>query len=115
MHPSLNLQELQIKSIQYRKTVLSIIKHARAGHTGGSLSSIDILNVLYNRILRLSPATFRDLDRDRFVQSKGHSVEALYTVLADCGASDYRSHGVSRPIGASSLKVRSVRIWRARV
>src|SRR5260221_6147108 len=85
MDPSLNLQELQLKSIQYRKTVLSIIKRGGAGHTGGSLSSIDILNVLYNRILRLSPATFRDLDRDRFVQSKGHSVEALYTVLADRG------------------------------
>src|SRR5258708_8662314 len=83
MGPSLNLQELQLKSIQYRKTVLSIIKHGGAGHTGGSLSSIDILNVLYNRILRLSQATFRDPDRDRFVQSKGHSVEALYTVLAN--------------------------------
>jgi len=85
MDPPLNIQELQLKSIQYRKTVLSIIKHGGAGHTGGSLSSIDILNVLYNRILRLSPATFRDPDRDRFVQSKGHSVEALYTVLADRG------------------------------
>jgi Transketolase, N-terminal subunit len=35
--------------------------------------------------LRLSPATFQDANRDRFVQSKGHSVEALYTVLADRG------------------------------
>ena len=85
MDPSLNLQQLKLKSIQYRKTVLSIIKHGGAGHTGGSLSNIDILNVLYNRILRLSPATFRDLNRDRLVQSKGHSVEALYTVLADRG------------------------------
>jgi transketolase len=80
-----NLQQLSLKSIQYRKTVLSIIKHGGAGHTGGSLSSIDILNVLYNRILRLSPNTFQDPNRDRFVQSKGHSVEALYTVLADRG------------------------------
>lgn len=85
MDPSLNLQQLKLKSLQYRKTVLSIIKQGGAGHTGGSLSSIDILNVLYNRILRLSPVTFRDPNRDRFVQSKGHSVEALYTVLADRG------------------------------
>jgi transketolase len=81
----LSCQQLLRKSIQYRKTVLSIIKRGGAGHTGGSLSSVDILNVLYNRILRLSPATFDSLDRDRFVQSKGHSVEALYTVLADRG------------------------------
>ncbi len=83
MEPPKTVQQLKLKSLQYRKTVLSIIKHGGAGHTGGSLSSIDILNVLYNRILRLSPATFQDPNHDRFVQSKGHSVEALYTVLAD--------------------------------
>jgi transketolase len=85
MDPSLTVLQLMRKSIQYRKTVLSIIKHGGAGHTGGSLSSIDILNTLYNRVLRLSPPTFQDPNRDRFVQSKGHSVEALYTVLADRG------------------------------
>jgi transketolase len=85
MDPALTVQQLKRKSLQYRKTVLSIIKQGGAGHTGGSLSSIDILNTLYNRILRLSPATFQDPNRDRFVQSKGHSVEALYTVLADRG------------------------------
>ncbi len=77
--------ELRRKSIAYRKTLLTIIKQAGAGHTGGSLSCIDILNVLYNRVLRVSPATFADPDRDRYIQSKGHSVEALYTVLADRG------------------------------
>ena len=46
---------------------------------------MDILNVLYNRILRVSPATFTDPKRDRYIQSKGHSVEALFVVLADCG------------------------------
>jgi transketolase len=85
MDLALTVQQLKRKSLQYRKTVLSIIKQGGAGHTGGSLSSIDILNTLYNRILRLSPATFQDPNRDRFVQSKGHSVEALYTVLADRG------------------------------
>ena len=59
--------------------------HAGAGHTGGSLSCVDILNVLYNRVLRVSPETFGDPNRDRYIQSKGHSVEALYVVLADRG------------------------------
>ena len=75
--------ELKLKSIEYRKTILRIIKLARAGHTGGDLSSIDILNVLYNNILNVSPATFTDPNRDRYVHSKGHCAEALYTVLAD--------------------------------
>lgn len=98
--------ELQIKSIQYRKKLLRYIKRAGAGHTGGDLSCIDILNVLYNRVLNVSPATFDDPGRDRYIQSKGHSVEALYVVLADKGLfpeSDleticrYGSHYVGHP------------------
>ena len=77
--------ELKTKSAEYRKTILRIIKQARAGHTGGDLSSIDILNVLYNHVLKVSPQTFTDPNHDRYVQSKGHCVEALYTVLADRG------------------------------
>jgi transketolase len=77
--------ELALKSLLYRRKMLQIIKHAGAGHTGGGLSCIDVLNVLYNRILNVSPATFHDPRRDRYVQSKGHCVEALYVVLADRG------------------------------
>ena len=78
-------KELQLKSVHLRKNTLKAIYEAGAGHTGGSLSCLDILNVLYNRVLRVSPETFSDPNRDRYVQSKGHSVEALYTVLADRG------------------------------
>lgn len=81
----MEISELELKSIQYRKTVLRIVKQAKAGHTGGSLSCLDILNVLYNRVMNVSPETFTSPDRDRYVHSKGHSVEALYTVLADRG------------------------------
>ena len=76
---------LERKSIIYRMKVLEYIKKAKAGHTGGSLSCVDILNVLYNRILNVSPQTFSNANRDRYIQSKGHSVEALYVVLADRG------------------------------
>jgi transketolase len=99
-------RELARKSLLYRRQILQIIKQAGAGHTGGSLSCVDILNVLYHRVLRVTPATFSDPYRDRYIQSKGHSVEALYVVLADCGffpASElgtlchYRSHFVGHP------------------
>ncbi len=102
----LTTQELELKSIQYRKTILSIIKQCGAGHTGGSLSCTDILNVLYNRIMNVSPENFTDPNRDRYIHSKGHSVEALYTVLADKDfypASEldtlnrYKSHFVGHP------------------
>ncbi len=75
--------ELQIKSVLYRLKILKYIKLAKAGHTGGSLSCTDILNVLYNDVLNVSPENFSNKNRDRYIQSKGHSVEALYIVLAD--------------------------------
>ncbi len=78
-------KELAHKSVEYRKKILTYIKGARAGHTGGSLSCIDVLNVLYNCVLQVSPDTARSPDRDRYIQSKGHCVEALYVVLADKG------------------------------
>ena len=77
--------DLALRSVAYRRSMLKWIKHAGAGHTGGGLSCLDILNVLYNRVLRVSPETFADPDRDRYIQSKGHAVEALYVVLADRG------------------------------
>jgi transketolase len=76
---------MESKSILYRKTILKIIYTARAGHTGGSLSCIDILNVLYNHIMNITPENFAQVSRDHYIHSKGHSVEALYAVLADKG------------------------------
>lgn len=81
----MNTHELKLKSIAYRKTILEIIHRGGAGHTAGSLSCIDILNVLYNHVMNITPENFHDTNRDHYIQSKGHSVEALYTVLADQG------------------------------
>src|SRR5450756_1465741 len=80
--------ELVLKSIQYRKTVLSMIVKAGAGHTGGSLSCVDIVNVLYNHVMNITPENVRDVNRDHYVHSKGHSVEALYAVLCLLYTSD---------------------------
>lgn len=85
MKKELNNKELRQKSIKYRLALLKYIKKAKAGHTGGDLSCTDILNVLYNHTMNVSPANFSDPNRDRYIQSKGHSVEALYVVLADQG------------------------------
>lgn len=98
--------ELELKAWRLRRRVVEAIKHAGAGHTGGSLSCTDILNVLYNRVLRVSPESMKDPGRDRYIQSKGHSVEALFVVLADRGffpeaeletLCRYQSHFVGHP------------------
>jgi transketolase len=98
--------DLALKSVRLRKKTLEVIYEAGAGHTGGGLSCLDILNVLYNRILHVLPKNLSDPNRDRYVQSKGHSVEALYAVLADRGffpeaelktICHYKSHFVGHP------------------
>lgn len=78
-------RELQLKSVFLRKQLLKYIYNAKAGHTGGSLSCTDILNVLYNKVLHIDPNDAKNHNRDRYIQSKGHSVEALYVTLADKG------------------------------
>lgn len=102
----MTIRELEIKSIEYRKKILTYIYGAHAGHTGGSLSCIDILNVLYNKVLNVTPQNFASSDRDRYIQSKGHTVEALYVVLADKGffpeedlktLCQYKSHYIGHP------------------
>lgn len=99
-------KELIAKSVKYRKKILKYIVGAKAGHTGGSLSCVDILNVLYNSVLNVSPENFTSPDRDRYIQSKGHCVEALYVVLADKGffpeddlntLCQYKSHYIGHP------------------
>jgi transketolase len=81
--------ELELISARLRIKLLQYIKNCNAGHTGGDLSCIDILNVLYNDVLNVSPENFKDPNRDRYIQSKGHAVEALYVVLAERGFFPY--------------------------
>ncbi len=79
------IRMLKERSIKQRKLILEMIFTAKAGHTGGSLSCLDILNVLYNYVMDISPENFSEIVRDHYIHSKGHSVEALYAVLADNG------------------------------
>ena len=55
-------------------------KHDESAH-----STLDVLWVLYDRILRYDPKNPRSEERDRFVLSKGHGPEALYAILVDKG------------------------------
>ncbi len=103
------------KAAEVRKDLLSLIYNSKTGHTGGSLSSADILTVLYYRILNVDPANPKDPGRDRFVLSKGHSVEGYYTILADKGFFPKEelqefSTFKSRLIGHPSIKVPGVEL-----
>lgn len=76
---------LQKKAAEIRMELLTMIYEAKTGHTGGSLSIADILTVLYYKTMKVDPQRPQWAERDRYVQSKGHAVEAYWAVLADKG------------------------------
>ena len=79
------LKELAAKAYDLRKDVVNMIVEGKGGHIGGDMSVMDVLVTLYFDQMNISPENMDDPDRDRFVMSKGHSVEALYSVLAAKG------------------------------
>ena len=107
------IKYLENKAIQIRKELLQMIYDAKTGHTGGSLSSVDILVALYYEIMKIDPENPKWESRDKFVLSKGHSVEGYYTILADLGffpkdELKYFCKFNSRLIGHPSVKVPGV-------
>ena len=79
------MENLKALSYDLRKNVIDMIVEGKGGHIGGDMSVMDILVELYFDQMNISPENMDDPDRDYFVMSKGHSVEALYAVLAAKG------------------------------
>ena len=67
-----------------RYTAVQMSHRSKAAHLASSLSCIDILTVLYEKILKINPRK-KDYKRDRFILSKGHAAGALYAILAHKG------------------------------
>lgn len=87
------ITELEVKNIKetskkLRRQILMMIHNAQSGHPGGSLSSVDILNVLFTKCMTHYPECENNpnyKNRDRFILSKGHASASLYAVLSHCG------------------------------
>ena len=84
----MEIHELESLRWDLRQDCVDIIMAGGGGHIGGDMSVIDALMVLYENHLRITPETVNDPDRDRFVLSKGHAMEAYYAVLCHEGFLD---------------------------
>lgn len=73
---------------QLRINIIEMSHKARSAHLGSCLSCVDILTVLYFKILEIDPANPGMQKRDIFILSKGHAAMALYSVLAARGYFD---------------------------
>jgi transketolase len=102
-------------SIDIRKKLVQMVFAAKGGHIGGSLSSVDILTSLFFHVMKYDPSNPADPSRDRFILSKGHSVEGYYCALAIAGffpearLDEYGSFGTML-FGHPTLKVPGVEI-----
>ena len=79
------IAELEEKARRLRVAIVKTLHKSQSGHTGGSLSAIDMICALYFHKMRHNPAEPAWDGRDRFVLSKGHAAPALYVTLAEAG------------------------------
>jgi len=78
----MNIKQLKLTAEKNRKRLVEVVYRAKAGHIGGDLSCLNMMTALYFEVMRgLDPQCPKAPDRDRFVLSKGHCVEALYVTL----------------------------------
>jgi len=77
--------ELEEIARRVRVDILKMLNHAKSGHSGGSLSAVEILVSLYFSVMNHKPGDPYWKERDRFILSKGHAAPLLYAVLAHCG------------------------------
>ena len=78
---------MNLKALSYklRKDIVDLVYTGKAGHIGGDMSVVEILVALYFSQMNVHADAPEDPDRDLFVMSKGHAVEAYYCVLAEKG------------------------------
>ena len=86
----MDFRELSKLAYDLRKDTVDMIVAGKGGHIGGDMSVMETLVTLYFDQMNISPENMNDSDRDLFVMSKGHSVEAYYAVLAKKGFLDIK-------------------------
>ncbi|MFH2036505.1 MAG: transketolase [Candidatus Zixiibacteriota bacterium] len=82
------IDELKERANHLRGLDMMSLCSAKSGHSGGTLSMMDILSVLYLKVAKHDPKNPNWDDRDRIIWSAGHKAPALYCALAVCGYYD---------------------------
>ena len=88
MLTDIEIKELQDLCLENRRNIIEMVYLAQSGHIGGSLSSCEIMTVLFHKGMKHSIGGKLSDDyqqRDRFVLSKGHVSPIYYSVLAQLG------------------------------
>ena len=68
-----------------KEKIIRVATEANEGHIPAAFSILDLLWVLYDRVLNITPKKIADPNRNRFILSKGHASIGLYIILAEKG------------------------------
>lgn len=80
-----NKKHLELIARDIRKDIVCMHARSKSSHIGSALSIVDLLAVLYFRILNLDAKNYKKMSRDRLILSKGHAASALYATLVKKG------------------------------
>ena len=82
----MNFDELRSVCTQMRRDIVNMTANAGSGHPGGSLSSVELMASVFCDRMNCDPKDPHNPDRDRFILSKGHCSETLYSIFSNLGA-----------------------------
>lgn len=85
VHMVRDAEEIARMANVLRLHVVEMTTEAGSGHPGGSLSSAELMAVLYFGVMKHDPKNPKWDGRDRFILSKGHAAPVLYSALAEAG------------------------------
>lgn len=85
MKDPLNIEELELKATEIRKSIIKMLLAAGSGHSAGPLGMADIFTALYFHIMHHDPDNPEWEERDRLFLSNGHIVPVRYAAMAHAG------------------------------
>ncbi|MGL5978701.1 MAG: transketolase [Erysipelotrichaceae bacterium] len=96
----MQIEQLKQHALQIRRDIVKMVTAAQSGHPGGSLSGVEILTTLYFSEMNVDASNINDIQRDKFVLSKGHASPLVYATLMEKGLLDRELVPTFRQLGS---------------
>lgn len=100
MGGELTIKQLEQKANDIRKDIITMLEHAKSGHSAGPLGMADLITALYFNVMNVDPLNPTDPNRDIFLMSNGHCVPVQYAAMAERGYFDKKELMTLRQFGS---------------
>ena len=100
MGGELTIKQLEQKANDIRKDIITMLEHAKSGHSAGPLGMADLITALYFNVMNVDPLNPTDPNRDIFLMSNVHCVPVQYAAMAERGYFDKKELMTLRQFGS---------------